>query len=77
MRLFKKEPPKACPKCGEASGWRFVVEDVPVNSEMSASAVNPFSTHSMRGSVGQSAAGAIGKTRLLYRCENCGYEKKY
>ncbi len=23
MALFKKDPPKACPKCGKADGWHI------------------------------------------------------
>ena len=29
MGLFSKKPPKACPKCGRADGWRIVPSETP------------------------------------------------
>ena len=39
--FFRKEPPKACPKCGKADGWRWVMDDTPQNDAEEAGLGNP------------------------------------
>ena len=78
MKLFKKDPPTACPKCGKSDGWRLVVSDTPLSAEVNAASVNPFSTAPIRGSFGQNLTGMRGRSKkLCYHCNNCGYEKSY
>ena len=79
MNLFGRKPPKACPKCGEAGGWRCVVDDGLPSAQMSAQAVNPFSSAPIRSPFGQNMTATMGqkKSRTRYRCENCGYEKRF
>ena len=77
MGLFSKSPPKVCPKCGKADGWRVLTSE-PVSYTGSSAAVNPFSPAPIRNSFGQNLTGMTGKSkRLLYHCDNCGYEKRY
>lgn len=75
MSIFKKEAPKACPKCGDSAGWHFVPAEEP---RYEASAVNPFSAAPIRGSFGQNMTRAPGKNaKRRWRCEACGFEKTY
>ena len=40
--FFKKDPPKACPKCGKADGWRALPEAVQQDYVNTSGAVIPF-----------------------------------
>ena len=77
--FFKKNPPKACPKCGKEDGWRVLVDEEPQEYVSQAAAVNPFSAAPIRGTFGQNLTGVVGKKgrKLRYRCDNCGFEKAY
>lgn len=78
MGLFKKDPPKACPKCGKAEGWRVLTEAQQTWTNQ-ASAVNAFSSAPIRGSFGQNVTGTAGRKseKLRYHCDSCGFEKAY
>ena len=77
--LFNREPPKACPKCGEAGGWRCVVDEGRPSAVIASRAVNPFSPAPARNPFGQNMTDTMGqrKSKRCYRCENCGYEKRF
>ncbi|MBQ1520209.1 MAG: hypothetical protein IIZ56_01905 [Clostridia bacterium] len=78
MCIFKKEAPSKCPKCGKADGWHVVSEDPNYNAVTSAASVNSFSSAPIRGTFGQNVTGTKGRSKkLLYRCDNCGCEKRY
>ena len=79
MSLFKKEPPKACPKCGKADGWRLLTAESTHDYVNSVSAVNSFSPAPARNTFGQNLAGSAGRKspKVRYHCDNCGYEKAY
>ena len=76
--FFKKNPPKACPKCGKAEGWRVLPNEIPQDYVGNA-AVNPFASAPIRGTFGQGLTGTVGKKsqKLRYHCDCCGYEKAY
>ena len=74
--FFKKEVPKACPKCGEKDLWQCVPAEPPESESAAASAVNPFSPAPIRGSFGQNLTGMKGRSKKLRcRCGRCGYTK--
>ena len=77
--FFKKDPPKACPKCGKADGWRALPEAVQQDYANTAAAVNPFSSAPIRGTFGQNLTGTVGRKsqKIRYHCDSCGYEKNY
>lgn len=77
--FFRKNPPKACPKCGKAEGWRVLPNDIPQDYVSSAAAVNPFASAPIRGTFGGNMTGTVGKKgqKLRYHCDSCGYEKAY
>ena len=75
MGIFKKNPPKACPKCGDSTGWTLVITEEP---RYESSAVNPFSSAPIRGSFGQNMTRSAGRyAKRRWRCANCGFEKIY
>ena len=77
MGLFRKNPPSACPKCGN-SAWHCVLSDAPHSAVSSAAAVNSFSSAPIRNTFGQNLTGTKGQSKKLrYRCDSCGYEKAY
>ena len=79
MALFKKDPPKACPKCGKADGWH-VQENESEAVEFGdrfRETLRPggFSSNQftdMRIQNRRSAAAAV-----TYICDNCGCKKTY
>ena len=77
MGLFKKDPPKACPKCGKADGWHMR------NNEGSAVDLGDRFREALRPggfSSNQFTDMRIQKRRtsvITYQCDNCGYEKAY
>ena len=74
MRLFRKDPPPACPKCGRSDGWGHMPYDGPGGQSESVSA--PLSSAPIMTS--RVSMGPTGKNvRLRYHCSNCGYEKAY
>lgn len=77
--MFKKDPPKACPKCGKADGWHMLQIDSAQDYTNAADAVNPFSPAPIRNTFGQNMTGTMGKKskKLRYSCDNCGYEQAY
>ena len=75
--FFKKDPPKACPKCGKADGWRCVMDDTPQNDAEEAGLGNPFYLDSQRDPFYNNMGGTAPKTKYRYCCDNCGYEKTY
>ena len=78
MRLFRKDPPAACPKCGKSDGWRCMPSDAFQSAASSAAAVNPFSSAPIRNTFGQNMTGMRGRGKKLhYQCSNCGYGKDY
>ena len=78
MCIFKKEAPSKCPKCGKADSWHVVRNEPDYNQVTSANAVNSFSSAPIRGTFGQNVTGNKGRSKkLLYRCDNCGCEKRY
>ncbi len=77
MGLFQKEPPKACPKCGKADGWRCMPDDTPQSNAADAGMGNPFYLDSQRDPMFNSMGGYAPKTSYRYCCDNCGYEKTY
>ncbi len=78
MSIFKKEAPRACPKCGKADGWRALPEET-YGGGNAAAAVNPFSPTPIRNTFGQNLSGAAGgrSKKIRFHCQNCGYEKTY
>ncbi len=79
MSLFRKEPPKVCPKCGKEDGWHMLPIETTQDYVNTSSAVNPFSSAPIRNTFGQNMTSTMGKKskKLRYRCDNCGYEKEY
>ena len=79
MSIFKKEPPKVCPKCGKADGWHMLPIETSQDYVNTASAVNPFASEPIRKTFGQNMTSTMGKKskKLRYHCDNCGYEKTY
>ena len=77
--FFNKKPPKACPKCGKADGWRALPEAVQQDYANAAAAVNPFSSAPIRGTFGQNLTGTAGKKsrKTRFHCDHCGFEKAY
>ncbi len=77
-KLFAKKIPAACPKCGKSDGWHCIPEEPKYGAESSANAVNPFSSAPIRGTFGGNMTGRVGKTKKpRWRCDNCGFEKRY
>ena len=76
--FFKKNPPKACPKCGKADGWRALPAE-PQDYVNTGAAVNPFASAPIRGTFGQNVTGTVGRKskKLRFRCDSCGFEKSY
>ena len=74
MALFRKDPPKACPKCGKADGWRVLTAEASQDYVNQGSAVNSFSSAPIRNTFSP-----MGKksSKLRYHCDSCGYEKAY
>lgn len=79
MSIFGKNPPQACPKCGKSDGWHVLISETPQSYVDTASAVNSFSGAPIRSTFGQAMTGNMEKKsrKLLYHCDNCGYEKRY
>ncbi len=77
--FFKKDPPRACPKCGKADGWRALPEVVQQDYVSEGGAVNPFSPAPIRGTFGQNLTGTVGRKgrKTRFHCDNCGFEKAY
>lgn len=77
MALFKKDPPKACPKCGKADGWHIR------DNEGSAVDFGDRFRETLRPggfSSNQFTDMRIQNNRtgvLTYHCDQCGYEKAY
>ena len=42
MRLFSKNAPTKCPKCGKSDGWRCVTDDTAQSNAANAGMGNPF-----------------------------------
>ena len=71
MRLFKKDPPRLCPKCGEADGWSILTTEEP-QSEM------PQPVCRVRDPIGLSVTRRSERSKkILYHCDRCGFEKRY
>ena len=78
MALFKKDPPKACPKCGKADGWRCMPSDMPQSMDANAAPVNAFTANPVRGSIGASMTTRSRQSkRVRYHCDHCGFEKAF
>ena len=77
MSLFKKTPPKACPKCGRADGWHCVTDTLPQSNASDAGLGNPFYFDMQRDPNYNGIGTSKPKERIHYRCESCGYEKTY
>ena len=93
MALFKKSPPKACPKCGKSNGWhilgnegsavdyggRFDVRLQPGGYAGSAVDIGDRSreTFCPGGASGNHAVQNSRTGVLTYHCDQCGYEKAY
>jgi len=75
MALFKKDPPKACPKCGKEDGWRCVIDDTPLSTAVNAGMGNDFYLDMQRDPL--YARHDESKKMIRYRCDHCGYEKTY
>ncbi len=77
MALFKKDPPKACPKCGKADSWRCVIDDAPQSNALNAGMGNDFYLDVERDPF-YARNDVPGITiNYRYRCDHCGYEKTY
>jgi hypothetical protein len=77
MALFKKDPPKACPKCGKADGW-----GIRINEGSAVEFGDRFRETLRPGgfSSNQFTDMRIQNTRdsaVTYQCSHCGYEKSY
>ena len=79
MSLFRKESPKACPKCGKAVGWHVHEIDTTQDYTHEAASVNAFSPAPIRNTFGQNMTGTVGRKskKLRYHCDSWGYEKAY
>ncbi len=78
MSIFRKDPPKVCPKCGKGDGWRCLPAEPVQNNVTDARAVNTFSSAPIRGSFGMNLTRNAGQSkRLRYHCDNCGFEKAF
>ena len=78
MIFSKKEPLKACPKCGKADGWRCMPSDMAQSMDANAAPVNAFTANPVRGSIGASMTSRSRQSkRLRYRCDHCGFEKSF
>ena len=77
--FFRKDPPAACPKCGNRNGWRVLPAEAPQDYVNPASAVNQFSAAPIRGTFSQNLTGTVGRKsrKLRYHCDHCGFEKTY
>ena len=74
MRLFRKDPPSACPKCGKTDGWVHLPYEGPREQNEYLSV--PLSSAPVMTS--RVSLGPTGKNvRLRYHCRNCGFEKAY
>ena len=77
MALFKKDPPKTCPKCG-ASSLRCMIADTPESADLTSGPVNAYTPNLGRGAFGASLVSRKRKSeRLTYHCDNCGFEQSY
>ena len=80
MRLFSKNAPTKCPKCGKSDGWRCVTDDTVQSNAANAGLGNPFYLDSQRDPFYYEATWnwqAPNKVRYRYLCDNCGYERTY
>ena len=77
--FFKKNPPKACPKCGKADGWRALPAEPAEDYVNPSAAVNPFASAPIRGTFGQNMTGTVGRKskKIRFHCDGCGFEKSY
>ena len=74
MSLFKKTPPKACPKCGRADGWRIVSSEAPTTP---TDGIYHASGASLRGPFGVAPNMKAQTRKVRYQCANCGFEKSF
>ena len=77
MSIFgKKEPPKACPKCGKADGWALLPFE-PLNPADAGQLVRKpgafVANDTFYAQKGPDGAGV----KRRYHCQNCGYENSY
>jgi predicted RNA-binding Zn-ribbon protein involved in translation (DUF1610 family) len=74
MSLFKKTPPKACPKCGRADGWHITRIEAPTTP---TDGFYHASGATMRGPFGVQPGTSSKPPKNRYQCDNCGFEKSY
>ena len=79
MRLFSKNAPTKCPKCGKSDGWRCVTDDTVQSNAANAGLGNPFYLDSQRDPFYEATGNRQGPNKVRYRylCDNCGYERTY
>ena len=74
MGLFSKKPPKACPKCGRADGWRIVPSETPT---MPSDGLYHASGASLRGPFGATPNMKAQVRKVRYQCSSCGFQKSF
>ena len=74
MSLFQKTPPKACPKCGRADGWRIVPSEAPTTP---TDGIYHASGAPLRGPFGVAPNMKAQTRKVRYQCANCGFEKSF
>ena len=74
MGLFSKKPPKACPKCGRADGWRIVPSEAPTTP---GDGLYHASGASLRGPFGATPNMKAQVRKVRYSCSNCGFQKSF
>ena len=74
MGLFSKKPPKACPKCGRADGWRIVPSETPTTP---SDGLYHASGASLRGPFGGTPNMKAQGRKVRYQCSSCGFQKSF
>ena len=74
MGLFSKKPPKACPKCGRADGWRIVPSETPTTP---SDGLYHASGASLRGPFGATPNMKAQVRKVRYSCSSCGFQKSF
>ena len=74
VKLFRKTPPVACPKCKEVGSWCPLPYEGPGRqAENISTPLSSAPIMTTRESMGPSGE----NVQLRYHCGKCGYEKAY
>ncbi len=77
MALFKKDPPKACPKCGRSDGWR-IQEDVGQSIEFGDRFSETLRPGGYKGNMFTEMRIQNRRRNVVrYHCDHCGFEKSF